>query len=72
MIVEDTLYVLKNRRKGNKLSHDQIKFLKKLCKNSNIAAKKNCKAHNISLSVLHKIKRKIYEEVNKKRVKNYV
>ena len=36
MIIEEASYGLKNRRKGDKLSHDQIKNFKILSKDSSI------------------------------------
>ena len=71
LIVEDASYGLKNRRKGEKLSYDQISFLKLLSKDSNIPAKEIWRTYNVSTSVLNKIIRATNEEINKIKVKNF-
>ena len=54
IIIEETSYILKNRRKGDKLSHDQINFFKVLSKDSSISTNEIWKAYSVSLSVLRK------------------
>ena len=72
LIVEDASYGLKNRRKSEKLSYNQISFLKLLSKDSNIPAKEIWKAYNASTSVLNKIIWTANEEINQIKVKHFV
>ena len=72
IIIKDASYGLKNRRKGDKLSHDQIKFFKVLSKDSSISTNEIWKAYNVSLSVLRKIMWTTDEEINKTRIKKFV
>ena len=72
LIVEDASYGLKNRRKSEKLSYDQISFLKLLSKDLNIPGKEIWKAYNVSTSFLNKIIRTTNEEINQINVKHFV
>ena len=72
LIVEDASYGLKNRRKSEKLSYDQISFLKLLSKDSNIPGKEIWKAYNASTSVLNKIIRTTNEEINQIKIRHFV
>ena len=69
-VVEDSSYGLVNRRKGEKLSYNQIKFLKGILSDTSIPVKEISKAYSVSSSILNRIKRTDDHSLDNNRVRD--
>ena len=72
ILAEDASYGLKIRLKGQKLSTDQIHFIKELCNDPELKIIDICRAYNISPSLIYKIKRSVYDQLKKSKSSVYI
>ena len=70
LVTEDASYGLKIRQKGDKLSKDQLIFIKDLSADPEITTKDIWRVYNVSPSVVNKIKRSTQTQLMKDRIKN--
>ena len=72
LLIEDASYGLKVRSKEDKLSVDQATFIKDLSWDLSTSTRDIWRAYNVSLSVVNKIKRSSYFQLNRPRTKRIV
>ena len=71
-VVKDASYGLASRKKGEKLSSDQIEFLKSILSDPSISTIEISKAYSVSSSVLNRIKRSWVESVVNNRIRGFI
>ena len=72
LLIEDASYGLKVRSNWDKLSVDQSTFIKDLSWDLSISTRDIWRAYNVSSSVLNKVKRSSYFQLNRSRTKRIV